>query len=195
MTIHTFYRPDSAMINTLINNMVGANEGIKNPNGHRFTAILKVTGSSEALAKLNEHERSTGPSYFGSAPQIEIGVSLSQITLDDFKRLANTSNGTNCSQYFSIVSSIDHLKVEPTQVPNLYVGQYGYYWLNKIARTGNEAKFAELLKGFDFYYEYSDDSRIHRNGDKLWNDIRAQGKDMGLSDDTMNRIYREEAGM
>lgn len=195
MTIRTFYRPDSATINLLINNMVGGQEGLKNPNGHRFIAVLRVTPASENFAKLNEHERSTGPSYFGSAPQIEIGISLSQITEEVFKRLANTSNGKNCSQYFGVVSSIDNLKVEATSVPNLYVGQYAYYWLSKPTRTATEEKFAGLLKGFDFYYAYSDDSRVYRNGVARWDAIYKQGQAMNLSNDTMNRIFREEAGM
>lgn len=191
MTINTFYRPDSSMINMLINNMVGGCIGVKNPHGHRFTAILKCTTSSEEFAKVHEHERSFGPSYFGSDKQLEIGVSFSQITFEEFKRLANTSNGRNCSQYFSIVNSIENLKVKPTTVPNLYQGEYAYYWLIELKYTGAEKQFVDLLKGFDFWYDYSDDICVYQRYNKQWLKIQAEGTRLGLTGETMHRIYRE----
>lgn len=191
MTIHTFYRPDSSMLNMLINTLVGAGEGVKAPHGHRFTAVLNDTGTTRAFAKVHEHERTTPPSYFQRTSQIEIGVSLSQITFEDFKRLANTGNGTNASQYFSVVRSLDNFKVEPTQVENLYVGQYGYYWLERVAYVGNEQMFVDLLKDFDFYYDYSDDLNVYKRYNNRWEEIKKEGSVMGLSLTRMNEIYRE----
>lgn len=191
MTIRTFYRPDSTMINMLINNIVGGCYGIKEPNGHRFIAILHETCTSSEFAKVHEHERSKGPSYFRTPDQIEIGVSLSQITFEEFKRLANTSNGTNCSQYFSVVTTIENLKVAPTQVPELYVGQYGYYWLKKVMRSEAEQKYVDLLKDFDFYYQYSDDGAVYKRNNEKLKQIDLQGAGFGLSTERMNEIYRE----
>lgn len=191
MTIRTFYRPDSTMINLLINTMVGGCMGIKNPEGHRFIAVLHDSRTTREFAKLNEHEESVGPTYFRSPKQIEVGVSLSQITFEEFSRLANHRNGKNCSQYFSIVTTIGNLKVTPTQVPELYVGQYGYYWLNKVNYAEAEQVYIDLLSGFDFYYQYSDDISVYRrNNDKL-KEIEAKGRALGLSDERMSEIYHQ----
>lgn len=191
MTIRTFYRPDNSMVDLLINNLVGGCLGIKETNGHRFIAVLKRTASTERFATVHEHECTKGPSYFGADDQIEIGVSLSQITFEQFARLANKSNGRNCSQYFGVVTSIDNLKVTATSVPNIYQGVYGYYWLKEVKRTPLEQRFADLLNGFDFYYQYSDDINVHRRWDKRLEEIKAQGASMGLSTDVMLRIYKE----
>lgn len=188
MTIKTYYRPDAAFINMLINNLVGGGDGIKEVSGHRFVAVLEATPSTEAYAAVHEHERSIGPSYFGNRPRIEIGVSLSQFDLAQFTQLAKCSR--NAAQYFSVVNSIDKLKVTATNVPNLYQGTYGYYWLKELKLSVQEKAFADLLKDFDIYYSYSDDYRVVKNAEARLKVIYDKGKSLGLSTEDMDRIYR-----
>lgn len=196
-TITTFLRPDSHMLNLMINNTCGGGEGVRVIAGHRFVIQLELTPATEHLEKMNPSSstaRAKLPSYFGGGEILEVGVSFSQMDAETFNRISDTRHGKNISQYFGKIKTVTD-KLHATQVPNLYSnGKNTYFWLTKYSRTANEQNYASLLAGFDFYFQYSDDLAVYKAASVKLNEIETKGRHLGLSEETMKRIFKEEGG-
>ncbi len=196
-TITTFLRPNAHMINLMINNVCGGGEGVRVVKGHRCIVQLKLTPSTIQLEETNpasSTQRAKRPSYFGGDEILEVGVSFSQLDEKTFSHMANVRHGKSISQYMSKVQVVTE-KLQATQVPNLYTnGTNMYYWLVPLQRSVKEQEYASLLAGFDLYYLYSDSHEVYKRANDKLKEIEAKGKDLGLSQEVMDRIFREESG-
>lgn len=196
-TITTFLRPDDSMINLMINNVCGGGDGVRVVSGHRFIIQLKLTPSTIRLEEMNpasSTKRANLPSYFGGDRILEVGVSFSQMDAETFNHLTNPRHGKNITQYMSKIQAVTE-KLQVTQVPNLYTnGTNMYFWLVTLQRTAKEQEYASLLAGFDFHYQYTDSHEVYKRANDKLKDIKAKGRNLGLSEETMNRIFKEESG-
>lgn len=190
----TFYHPlNTVIINAAINHLNGGGLGVRIIDENNCVLSLKDSLSVRSLKDIYGGE--IIQSNCGLDSVYELPVSLADITLKDFKRLANRNALTQAMHHFSIVNDLTNLKVKQSESnPNIYYGIYTYYWLDSVVRTPAEQKFADMLKGFDFYYENSDDGKVFRRGELAWLRIRSAGLDLGLDNVTMFRIYNECAG-
>lgn len=203
MTIRTFYRPEETMLEMLA--VYGLN--IKSINGHHCVISVVDNALTQEFLRNNpdgceviKMEVEPFPAY----NVINVGVSLSQFTIDDFKKL----NGSKLSSAFQFTNlnvrpwnGAKTLRevLKPTQVPDLYIApsETAYMWHDgspKEEYTVLETKFVELLNGFDFYYDYSDDLSVYRRWNNKWEEIQKQGSELGLSNTRMNEIYRQLSG-
>lgn len=192
MTIRTFYRPDSKLLNILINNMVGT-YGVKVVDGHRFIATVEITPVVEEFARNhpNETEIVKAPSYFGNYEQMQIGISLSQFDKEMFERMTKVSLGKNITQFMTMRTGVP-TGFEPTSVVGLYTnGGNQYCWVSEVTYTAQETEFVKLLDGFDFHYAYTDDGSVYKRWNNKWKEIERLGHDMGLTYVRMNDIYRQ----
>lgn len=195
MTIKTFYRPDENMLAMLVSNIAGAVDCLRVVEGHRCLITVNVTPYTLVFEELNPEgtERTKLPIYFGGSEVIDIGVSLSQMTEERFRRLVEQSVQRNFSHYIGLVTSLNN-NHKPTKVKGLYTNaDKSYVWLIKRDRTVAEQKYAELLKGFDFYYQYSDSFSVYKNAKAKLDVIEAEGFKLGLTLDKMNQIFQEES--
>ena len=195
MTIRTFYRPDSSMLNMLINTVEYASgNGFEVVDGHRFIATVKKTATTDAFAKLHpgETEILTVTHWFGDEQFYLIGVSFSQLTKEVFERLAQQRT-SNIGHFVRILNELTDAW-HPTSVADLYTdGKHQYGWYVPGMYTGNELTFVQLLNGFDFHYEYTDDSSVYNKWNNKWKDIKKQGDALFIAEDRMNEIYRQLA--
>ena len=196
MTINTFLRPDSSMINLLINNVIGS-IGVRVVENHRFIATVRVTPATEAFAKLNPTavEMANAPSYFGGYEVMEIGVSLSQITSGEFARMTRRNMGKSITQFLSASVVVPNGYVGVPFVPGLYTnGKDSYTWVNVTTYTDVEQQYAALFEGFDFFYDYSDSHSVYSTYNTRLKENDAMGRSLGLSTVRMNEIYRQLSG-
>ena len=195
-TITTFLRPDAHMINLIINNTCGG-DGVRVVSGHRFIIQLRLTPSTIQFEEMNpasSTKRVNRPSEFVIDEILEVGVSFSQMDKDTFNHLTNPRHGKNITQYMGKIKAVTE-KLQATQVPNLYTnGTNMYFWLVAVQRTTKEQEYASLLAGFDFYYQYSDSHEVYKRANDKLKEIEAKGRDLGLSEETLNRIFKEESG-
>lgn len=196
-TITTFLRPDARMIDLMINNTCGGGEGVRVVEGHRFIIQLKLTPATIFLEEMNpvsSTQRANLPSYFGGDEILEVGVSFSQMDAETFCRLADQRHGKNITQYMGKAQVVTQ-NLQATQVPNLYTnGTNMYYWLVTLQRTVKEQEYASMLVGFDFYYQYSDSHEVYKRANDKLKEIDSKGRALGLSQEVMDRIFKEESG-
>lgn len=196
-TITTFLRPDARMIDLMIKNTCGGGEGVRVVEGHRFIIQLKITPTTILLEEMNpvsSTQRANRPSYFGGDEILEVGVSFSQMDAETFYHLANKRHAKNITQYMSKIQVVSD-KLQATQVPNLYTnGTNMYYWLVALHRTVKEQEYASLFAGFDFYYQYSDSHEVYKRANDKLKEIESKGRTLGLSQEVMDRIFKEESG-
>ena len=195
MTIKTFYRPDENMLAMLVSNIAGAVDSLRVVDGHRYIITVNITLSTLVFEALNPEGtmRTKLPIWAGGEEVLEIGVSLSQMTEERFRRLVEQSHQRNFSHYVGLVTSLNN-NHKPTKVRGLYTNtDKSYAWLIKRERTEAEKKYAELLKGFDFYYEYRDSFSVYKNAKAKLDVIEAEGFKLGLTLDKMNQIFQEES--
>lgn len=195
MTIKTFYRPDEDMLSMLVVNVAGAVDSLRVVEGHRSIITVNITPSTLAFEALNPEgtARANLPVWSGGEEVMEIGVSFSQMTEERFRRLAEQVRHRNFGHYVGLVTSLN-ANHKSTKVKGLYTNAgKSYDWLISRERTEAEQKYAELLKGFDFYYLYSDSFSIYKNAKAKLDAIEAEGVALGLTLDRMNQIFQEES--
>lgn len=199
MTIRTFYRPEKTMLEMLA--AYGMN--IKSIDGHHCVISVVDNALTQEFLRNNPDGCEVIKMVVEPFPAynvIHVGVSLSQFTFDDFKKLSE-SKLSSAFQFTNLnVRPWNGDKtlreiIKPTQVEGLYIApsETAYMWhdgtpVNQF--TTLETEFIKLLDGFDFYYSYSDDLSVYRRWDKKWEEIKTQGEKMGLSHNRMHQIYQ-----
>lgn len=181
-----FLRVNPLMAKRLVNEILAVNlpEHIGEPT-HRCVWVLKYSPVVIAFLKSQD------AGCFKVEPDgksVMLGVSLSEMGMQAAGILADRSGVTRVTLHTR------HRLAAPMQKGEfLYSPCIG--WCPAVpvlqALSPEEMKFRDLALGIDLYYDYSDSAVVQRNGEKRYQALLSEGRDMGLSEAQMMNIIRK----
>ena len=204
--IETYYRPDDHLTDLVAKHLYH----IRDINGHRFTAAF-LTGIDEVDRFIANHDHIVGDftfseltdrcsHYKGKSRYVFIGISLSQITYELYLKL-------NKKRYWDFETKEYIGRTDLTETINSNIKIHSptgtYYWVGPkpmtppveekptpVQLTTVERGFVDSLKGFDFYYEYTDDSRVYNAAKNRERALISEGMKNGLSESRCNELFK-----
>lgn len=146
-----------------------------------------------------------------------IGISLSQVTPSQIRQILDTRKGLGLITSSFIQHNLEDGKFTPSVNEHIFLTKKGDYLYVKTgigkptlpldlsveppaspssspypsSRPDPElaAKFEDLLKGHDFFYEYSDSLSVYKAGKRHEEELKSAGLALGLSRTHVDEIY------
>lgn len=181
-----FLRVNAPMAKRLVGEIQAVNlpEFINQPS-HRCVWVLSYSPVVIAFLKSQESECFE---VSEDGKTVQLGVSLSQMDEMTGSILAERPLHTRVCMHTRHRGAVAMQKGE-----FLYSPWIGWCPANPVVRELSPAEktFEAKARSIDLYYDYSDSAMVRRNGEKRYQALLAEGRDLGLSEAQMTNIIRK----
>jgi len=181
-----FLRVNTPMAERLVSEILAVNlpEHIGEPT-HRCVWVLRYSPTTIAFL------RSQDAGCFKVDPDgkcVAVGVSLSEMGMQTASVLAERAGVTRVTLHTRHRMATPMAKGEFFYAPCI-----GWCPMVPVVRvlSPEEIKFRDMACRIDLWYDYSDSAMVRRNGEKRYQALLSEGRDLGLSEAQMMNIVRK----